>query len=163
MTEDLGDHLPGNIVTVYAEAYGFMSEPWGEPEEAVMSHFLTFVNHGCNGTANLGERDFDPNKYTEVNINLDMNLPEELTTTSNDVYDPHSDRDFAKHATSVLAWADIQAGDELFDNYISFGADEEDEFRTWVQSLRSICSGTPGLVERYQNSQGKGSYEDMWV
>ena len=43
------------IVYVYAsDAYGFEAQLWGKPQETVMSHFLTFVNHGCNGTANVG-------------------------------------------------------------------------------------------------------------
>jgi hypothetical protein len=44
------------ILYVYAsDTYGFESVLWGKPQETVMSHFLTFVNHGCNGTANLGD------------------------------------------------------------------------------------------------------------
>jgi hypothetical protein len=62
MLREMMDDVPAyaqsksKIVYVYAtDTYGYESELWGPPQETVMSHFLTFTNHGCNGTANLGD------------------------------------------------------------------------------------------------------------
>jgi hypothetical protein len=38
------------IAGIYADVYGFNTEPWGVPETRVNTHLLTFANHGCNGT-----------------------------------------------------------------------------------------------------------------
>jgi hypothetical protein len=48
----------------------------------------------------------------------------------------------------------IRAGEELYDNYMSFGGDLF--FREMVETLREECSGSLGMVEQYQTTK-KGS------
>jgi hypothetical protein len=136
------------IIHVYAEAYGYESNPWGMAQEAVMSHFLTFVNHGCNGTSNLGERGVDPSNHTEWSVDLDEDIPKDLRSEFVDRYNPNNDRNVVKYSTNCVAARDITRGEELYDNYINYGGDEF--FPEMVQELRNQCSGELGLVEKYQ-------------
>jgi hypothetical protein len=150
------DHVPiyanskARIVFVYAEAYGYSQEPWHMPQDAVMSHFLTFVNHGCNGTSNIGDE--MEAGYTEFTIDLESlrinGIPRALQTQVSAVYTPHFDRDHAKHSTMCRTSKPISAGEELYDNYLSFGGD--DYFEEMIIDLRRECSGEPGIVEQYQ-------------
>ncbi|KAL3906804.1 MAG: hypothetical protein SGILL_009125, partial [Bacillariaceae sp.] len=139
------------IVHVYAEAYGYESNPWGRSQESVMSHFLTFVNHGCNGTANLGERGMDPGKFTEWSVDVEEAIPKEMRTEVIEVYNPNVDRSTMKYATNCVAGKNITKGEELYDNYMNYGGDEF--FAEMVLSLRNECSGGLGLVEQYQSNQ----------
>ncbi|KAG7354551.1 SET methyltransferase domain containing protein [Nitzschia inconspicua] len=154
MMEETPEYAVGKaqIVHVYAEAYGYASSPFGKQQETVMSHFLTFVNHGCNGTSNLGERDVDPSLHTEWSVEIQYGIPEDLITKLTVPYNPSADRDVVRHSTNCVAARDIQKGEELYDNYMNFGGDEY--FEEMVLSLRDECSGTLGLVEQYQ-SQSK--------
>jgi hypothetical protein len=126
-------------------------ESFGKPQETVMSHFLTFVNHGCNGTANLGERGGDPSMFTEWNVDIAAGIPEDLETKLNLAYNPVSDRDLVRYATNCVVAIDVPKGEELYDNYMNFGGDEF--FVEMVLSLREQCSGGLGLVEMYQRQQ----------
>ncbi|KAL3905953.1 MAG: hypothetical protein SGILL_009470, partial [Bacillariaceae sp.] len=154
---DVHDLLPeakkAHIIYVFAEAYGYSQDPWNMPEEAVMSHLLTFMNHGCNGTANLGEADDIGNKWTEFTVDLESGVvPDDFKTTVDIAYLPHFDRDQVKHETLSRAGRWIHAGEELFDNYMSFGGDEY--FVDMVEQLRQECSGMLGMVEQYQRKDG---------
>jgi hypothetical protein len=60
----------GQIIYVFAEANGYSQEPWNMPQDAVMSHLLTFLNHGCNGTSNMGD-DAATLGITEFSIDLE--------------------------------------------------------------------------------------------
>mmetsp|Transcript_10490 Transcript_10490/g.19193 ORF Transcript_10490/g.19193 Transcript_10490/m.19193 type:complete len:608 (+) Transcript_10490:2-1825(+) len=146
---DMIEHIPihaksqGRIVFVFAEAYGYSQEPWGMPQEAVQSDIFTFVNHGCNGTANVAEND-----VTETNVDLEMGVPNSLVTRIDTVYAPHADRDHAKMETTSVTVRPIEAGEEILDNYLAFGGDTY--FRENVESLRMQCSGEEGMVEHYQ-------------
>jgi hypothetical protein len=116
-----------------------------------MSHFLTFVNHGCNGTSNLGERGEDPSTFTEWNVDLSAGIPEELGAKPNLPYNPVVDRDLVRYATNCVVAINVPKGEELYDNYMNFGGDEY--FVEMVHSLREQCSGGLGLVEMYQRQR----------
>jgi hypothetical protein len=162
--EEMLDHfvdtipnLDGTIVSVYAEAYGYASEPWGVSQDTVMSHFLTFTNHGCNSTVNIGESFPDLNEFT---VDLDAPIPDELSQSVSEPYNPFFDRDYVKHLTACSASTDIAKGDELYDNYMTFGGDEH--FKEMILTLRKECSGLPGMVERYQNSDGNENLSSLF-
>jgi hypothetical protein len=141
-----------HIIYVYAEAYGFSQDPWNMPQEAVMTHLLTFTNHGCNGTANLGDLDDTATRWTEFNVDLESGLvPEDFKTTVDVAYLPSFDRDQSKHETMSRAGRLIGAGEELYDNYMSFGGDQY--FAEMVETLRQECSGSLGMVEQYQRKE----------
>ncbi|KAG7341710.1 hypothetical protein IV203_023663 [Nitzschia inconspicua] len=138
----------GNVVFVFAEAYGYAQEPWNMPQETVMSHLLNFLNHGCNGTANSG----DFTDVTEFTINLDLgHIPDALQSKVDIPYVPHFDRDQVKFDTMTQTFRPINAGEEIYDNYMSFGG--ESHFRQMVETLRQECSGSFGMVEQYQKGR----------
>jgi hypothetical protein len=51
----------------------------------------------------------------------------------------------------MSALRDIQAGEEILDNYIMFGggADQTD-FDTNLKELKSMCGGSGGIVHGYE-------------
>jgi hypothetical protein len=155
------DHIPnlaGTIVSVYAEAYGYADEPWGVPQDTVMSHFLTFTNHGCNSTSNIGEQAIPG--FNEFTIDVDGPIPDKLQTSISDAYNPVYDRDHEKYLTVCAASEDIAGGGELYDNYLSFGGDTK--FKEWILTLRRECSGVPGMVERYQSADGSANLSELF-
>jgi hypothetical protein len=142
--------LKSLTVTLFVSTH--LSGSFGKQQETVMSHFLTFVNHGCNGTSNLGERGEDPSTFTEWSVDLDQGIPESLKTQLALPYNPVSDRDLVRYATNCVSAKLIRKGEELYDNYMNFGGDEY--FEEVVQNLRYECSGGVGLVEQYQSHSG---------
>lgn len=52
---------------------------------------------------------------------------------------------------ATVALQDVQAGEEIFDNYATFGGDEfwEDN----ENEINTICSGGFGLVSEYENQK----------
>jgi hypothetical protein len=86
----------------------------------------------------------------EFNADLDASIPEEYSDHSFGVYNPAQDR-----MGHILDWVtinfkEIKAGNELLDNYLSFGS--EIEFKVEALELRQECSGALGLVEQYQKN-----------
>lgn len=115
-----------------------------------MSHLLTFMNHGCNGTANTG--DLPRFGITEFTVDLESGVvPDDLSTKVNSPYLPHFDRDEFKQETMCHSSKPIKAGQELFDNYMTFGGDHY--FQEMVEMLRQECSGSLGMVEQYQQGE----------
>jgi len=136
---------------VYGVAYGFVNQPWGPSEIVVCSHILTFTNHGCNGTANIGWN--VPNK-TEFTLDVaadNFEIPTEfLDKVISNPYSPHRDRSYQRDQTGIDAvHVPIYKGQELFDNYLFF--DSNENFIEYALSLRAECSGGLGYVEEQQN------------
>jgi hypothetical protein len=120
----------------------------GEPQYTVESGLLTFVNHGCNGTFNIGLQ----TNFTELSIDLD-HLPKFLSKYSNmAVYDPIEERRITMHQIAVMNHIPLNKGDELFDNYLVYGGTKYLDNN--VRDLRDECSGAFGLVEQYQQYAG---------
>jgi SET domain-containing protein len=117
----------------------------------VDSGLLTFANHGCNGTYNIGVvTDFD-----EFTANTDV-LPDEQSGKSHEgttIFNPFVDRHLT-HST-VMNIRDIKAGEEILSNYLDFSSDE----KFWaddVVDLRNICSGVAlGEVTEYEQAHQK--------
>jgi len=140
--------------STYAEAYGFTDEYWGSPHISVYSNILTFTNHGCNGTANIGLNIPGVNEFTMDTSNPDFEIPDMLLSFSVGEYSPHRDRKYSGTVTtSQVEHPPILKGQELFDNYISFGGDEE--FAEQVNELKQECSGALGTVEKHQRLLSK--------
>mgnify|MGYP003529825772 FL=1 len=83
----------------------------------VDSGILTFVNHGCNGTYNMGR----PYNETEVTIPLGQGPPDIFgDAEANDVFHPFNERHFeCFECPKEMALRAIEAGEELLDNYVS--------------------------------------------
>jgi hypothetical protein len=109
---------------------------------------LAFVNHGCNGTYNVGEWSnitevtADPN---EVRYDLFRDVGDDK------IYNPANDR----HAIPISGdqiLRPIAKGKEILQNYLYFFSypeywDEE------ILALRSECNGALGPVEQFQASR----------
>lgn len=145
---------------------------------------MTFVNHGCNSSYNIGT--WLP--VNEYNATLDVG-PE-----SNGYFpdwflpfDPFAERRFPPfNDVAPLAQRDIEAGEELvslsrrhltvnrprpsfltqnertscshctqLDNYLLFGSGAED-WETTLRSVRRLCSGVAGSVTEYEKAAANG-------
>ena len=121
----------------------------GKDQTTVDANALTFVNHGCNGTANVGY----VSDVTEFTANIDGGIPDELVefvdkaSNIDYVFDSYGDRD-TSYANSISTETNrpISAGEEILDNYLDMVGDQND----WgedVAGLREMCSGLMGNVE----------------
>ena len=104
------------------------------------------MNHGCNGTYNIGT----PLDVTELTIDTNSE-PDEFYSDENDVYNPFSDRHYpAWECSGFVALRDIEAGEELFDNYLVFGGAKPEDWKQNAKELQSICSGGLGRIATYE-------------
>lgn len=119
----------------------------GGKEVWVDSSILAFVNHGCRGDYNVGEK-----TYIDE-FSADRDEPIEALTgkshTGTSVYNPVIDRHLLHMGDMSLD--DIEAGDEILDNYLAFVGSME-EWEEDIDNLRDMCSGylTEDSVEEYE-------------
>lgn len=108
---------------------------------------FTFINHGCNGTNNVGTK----LQLTEATIEVDSEL-EGIYDQASDEFHPFNERHFPSwKCGDLVAREDIHPGDELFDNYLVFGGVSGWEEN--LQELKYICSGRKiGTVSQYEQS-----------
>jgi hypothetical protein len=135
-------------LTYYIDGYGFTNQIFGDLGVFVDSSIVTFVNHGCRSTYNVGTR-------TEVNeFTAELDRPVEILNgkafaESDSIFDPLLDRHLVHTVDTSLK--DIAAGDEILSNYLMYVGSEE----FWaedVTDLRNQCSGfeTEGSVSEYE-------------
>jgi hypothetical protein len=108
---------------------------------------MTFVNHGCNGTYNVGAHLI----LNEMTMKVGLG-PGGVYDDGNEIYHPYAERQFPQwECQSFVALRDINAGEELLDNYLVFGGSED--LSSWddnLQELKHICSGGIGSVSEYE-------------
>ena len=120
----------------------------GDLGVCVDSSIVTFENHGCRSTYNVGI-------WTEVNeFTAELDRPVETLNGkafagSDSIFDPVVDRHLVHTVDTSLK--DIAAGDEILSNYLAYIGSEE----FWaedVTDLRNQCSGfeTEGSVSEYE-------------
>jgi hypothetical protein len=175
------DKGPGAILSYYFDGYGFIDEPWvslivaaaifsayrillyahylimplalflkGVAESTVDSGIMTFSNHGCNGTSNLGIL----SELHELIVDPEV-CPDVFQHFLSGPYNPLVERNLFVNLIATMSSKDVKAGEELLDNYLSFGGAEY--FKENVLGLRQQCAGTAvGEVEEYQNEHIKG-------
>jgi hypothetical protein len=133
---------------IYLTYSSFIRHIQGRFSLTVDSGLLTFVNHGCNSTYNIA----NPLSQNELELNLSLPPPSDFFDDKRrvSVYHPLYDRSIPFDETIAHAHKDIRAGEELFDNYLSFGG--ESQFAQQVMALREQCGGVPGEVERFQRT-----------
>jgi len=121
----------------YMSGYGFSRQYHGEHEVVVDSSIMTFVNHGCNGTNNVGL----VSEITELTADLNF-MPEEFVAKGHStLYNPAADRHLPHYiAGAEISFRPIRAGDEILDNYLAFIA-VPSFWMDDVEDLRSQCSG----------------------
>lgn len=103
------------VVEYYMHGYGFTSRRLGDSEVFVDSSIITFVNHGCNGTYNVGEK----TDYDEFSAKLDepADALNGRSHTGTSVFNPVIDRQLFL-AGGDVSIRDIKAGEEILDNYL---------------------------------------------
>lgn len=107
-----------------------------------------FINHGCNGSNNVGHG----LEITEAAAN-----PEELSAEvlerymgTGAIYNPFLDRQ-THFFSSATPLRDIASGEELFDNYLGMIGLSEDGWKEDVEGLKQQCDGGMGPVNGYEN------------
>lgn len=142
------------ILDAYMIFYGFEQELSGGPSYAVDPGIFTFINHGCNGTYVSGtpyaprstlvtELEADPLDYAD-----DIFPPVVLNLETN-VYARRNEPLFMFNMD--IAIRDIQAGEEILDNYLIYYT--EDQWEEYVTRLKVQCSskeGAAGPVAEYE-------------
>ena len=117
---------------------------------------LTFVNHGCNGSNNVGSVSL----YHEMNLELPTNnledenalwikIPKEYLaeTLDDEIYLP------IRNPGSIISTESnqfITAGQEILDNYLTFAGTDGVQFWNNIQSLQQECSGVAGFIEAWE-------------
>lgn len=138
----------------YFDGYGVVQEPWGMMQYDVDATELTFVNHGCNGSNNVGS--VSPHHESNLQLpNLDdenslwIKIPQEYlaATLDDQLYFP------IRNPGSVVSTESNQllaAGQEILDNYLTFAGTDGIEFWNYVESLQQECSGVAGFIEEWE-------------
>ena len=118
----------------------------GGEECFVDSSILTFVNHGCRGSYNIGEEtpfdefSADPDSLDYVSAGRSH----KGTSTFNPVVDRHL------RFQPDVSLREIKAGEEILDNYLDFVGLPE-YWTKDVMDLRALCSGQAvGQVTNYE-------------
>ena len=117
----------------------------GEQEVFVDSGALTFVNHGCSGTYNIGQE----TEFDESTVSLEV-LPVDVSGKTSSKFSPMIDRHLFHKPVQALH--DIKAGDEILDNYLAFISDAE-SWKQDVTDLRDLCAGAAGDVTNYERTR----------
>jgi hypothetical protein len=113
---------------------------------------MTFVNHGCNGTYNIGL----PLNVTEHDAVAGLGPEANGCGEEFSIYSPAVDRLFPdwRCGDTILVLRDIEPGDELLDNYLPFaGTESGNDWEENLSELKRICSENGvGSVTEYEAS-----------
>jgi len=133
------EDAPVNAVYEYMDGYGWEINMRGLDEYGVDASILCFANHGCNGSHNIDEWQYNESDddLTEENVTLELMKQENFRP----VYDPYIDRHLP-HMFNDIEYAsrDIKAGEELLCNYVDYSSND-DEFGKDMADLRAVCNG----------------------
>jgi hypothetical protein len=102
------------------------------------------VNHGCNGTNNVG----DVLDFTELSIEPDAKYESLFDNNNEDNLesDYFDDRHF--NGWPSRANVDIEQNDEILDNYIGFIGPHK--FHKYLHEAQAFCKGMYGRVSQYE-------------
>jgi len=142
------ENSPLDVFKSYFYGYGWATDFFGAPSFEVDSGVLTFQNHGCNRTYNVG---FETS-VTELTADPEK-LPPELDEKSYEsvLYNPFVDRNYLYITNSLEVLRDIKAGEECLDNFLAFLHDEN--WKWGVENYKSMCENPgdgAGVVSAYQ-------------
>ena len=119
---------------------------------------MTFVNHGCNSTDNLGSiaEYFDPTvheDFKEENFTIGSEI-EMLDSTGDYDTNPAMLRHIELFNSGLdYAKTGIKAGEEIFQNYLTYESDPK-ELLEVAELFKSICKGEAvGEVSKYENGE----------
>jgi hypothetical protein len=114
---------------------------------------MSFVNHGCNGTNNIGDQSpFTEQSNADPNDPLVLDFIQEMESGRMDSgYNPARLRDTTSRFV-VENNEPIMKGEELRDNYITFITDVEVLLEE-LEDLKTQCSGSLGKISEYESSK----------
>lgn len=114
----------------------------------VDSGVMTFANHGCKGTYNIGH----PSAVNEMQYLSGRGFSSLGIKDRDEVFSPFWDRHFPDLYTDSTPRREIQAGEELLDNYLALdGSYDGSRLADHVEELSLMCSGQlVGLVTEYE-------------
>ena len=127
----------------YNEGYGYAHTFFGDVGHSVDPSILTFMNHGCNGTYSVGFA----TEVTEITAD-ETKMPPSLASFSLETAkdNPFIDRNYLVHLHTSRTLRDVQAGEEVLENYLAFHTDED--WEAGVKAIRAQCaSRSPGLAQ----------------
>jgi hypothetical protein len=130
----------------------------GLPAGGVDPGIMSFVNHGCNGTYNVGT----PLSVNEMTAVLGVG-PADIYDDENDVYHPYNDRQFPYwECANFVALRDIEVGEELFDNYLVFGGGAQmEDWDKNLRELKAVCMGGTGTIAEYEAAAAKVTADEV--
>jgi len=141
----------------YYNGYGYDDDATSHYEIFVDSGLSTFVNHGCNGSGNIGTLGVGFKITLEDHESLNENTAMHLN--HNEISHRFYDTSFtynpviSRHVLLIsgglnYALRDIKKGEEIFTNYILFSIGASD-WMSDVYDIKSQCSGESiGLVSQ---------------
>jgi hypothetical protein len=146
----MSDHGPWRywkLLDTYWFGYGFSNDYYGDPSYTVDTSIMTFINHGCNGTNNMGTR----TTVTELDADPHQ-MVEDLRKSPFETYifSPFYDRNVLLFINSLdKLQRDVKAGEELLDNYLGYLHEENWEWGVANYKKQCLMQGT-GVVSDYE-------------
>jgi hypothetical protein len=134
----------------YCHGYGYATDFFSGSAHIVDASLITFINHGCNGTNNVGAKTI----VNEMNADLNQMPPGLIDDVVESAFwDPVADRRFETHSgCGDRLLHDVQAGTELLDNYL--GLLDLETWSSGVTDFRAQCIGQSlGMVSSYEQGQ----------
>ena len=137
-----------SLLSLVPQSHPFLRLSYqGAKEVVVDSSIITFVNHGCRGTYNVGiETELDE---FSANPEEPVEALDGRSHTGTSIFNPVIDR----HLLMVgdMNIKDIKKGDEILDNYIAFVGSIE-EWEEDIEGLQAMCKGEiiEGSVTDYE-------------
>ena len=142
------------VLEAYMFAYGFETEIVGGPAYSVDPGILTFMNHGCNGTHVTAFPNMPAWTVTEMDVDPLFQdpaiYPSFFSEEDNNIY---VQRNFFLFMNALdVASRDVNAGEEVLDNYLNYYS--EKNWEMGVRNLQLQCSYRgAGPVRQYESKQ----------
>jgi hypothetical protein len=122
----------------YMFGYGFGFDTFGAVGYSIDPGRMTFMNHGCNNTNNVGitlsvtEQTADPQR-----------MPDELLIYPAETSSPFYARNYFIPSNLGTTRRDIKAGEEILDNFLNYYMEEN--WQRGVLDLRNQCTNSQSL------------------
>jgi hypothetical protein len=112
---------------------------------------MIFINHGCNGTSNVGE-ELD---FTE--FSLELGVEYEDAFGNDEVTESRSNyvEDRQRSGWPTIANAKLNRSAEILFNYLSLLGQQR--WSAQFSEIRSFCSGRLGAVSQYELDHTEGT------
>jgi len=136
----------------YFDGYGWMEKTHGRASVGIDAGIMTFVQHGCCGKYNIGVK-LNMTESTVDAPDAQSSLQEILGNEHRYAFNPFAERHFPlwQCEKSMTTLHDIEAGEEMFDNYLMYGGEEDWEEN--LAELKTMCSGGIGTVTQYEDEK----------